>query len=139
MTSRSVALFCCLSLVTGSVVSAQGQPARAQAPKTLRDALTDTTRIARYATSAPARQTSAQQSNWAERHPVWTGAIVGFSVGVGLTYLAGQGDDRDQLFKGTAPSSVALFYGGIGAGIGALAGWGIGKNREPDDDPPVSR
>ena len=64
--------------------------------------------------------------SWVERHPVWTGAIAGFAAGFALTYIA---TDEGGI-PGTA--GPALVYGGIGAGIGALAGWGIGRNRDDE-------
>lgn len=31
-----------------------------------------------------------------------------------------------------SPGAGALFWGGVTAGVGALAGWGIGRNRDKD-------
>ena len=64
--------------------------------------------------------------SWVERHPVWTGAIVGFGATTALIYLT------------TEPGGIVgrevgvLVWGGVAAGVGALAGWGIGRNRDDE-------
>jgi hypothetical protein len=63
-----------------------------------------------------------------ERHPVLTGIVVGFGLGAGLTYAAAR-DDGKQSFTPISTGSAALFWGSVGAGVGALAGWGFGRNR----------
>jgi hypothetical protein len=80
-----------------------------------------------------AAQTDQQRTgNWVERHPVWAGALIGFGAGFALTYALGATEHRDPnaLFKGMDPGGPALVFGGVGAGIGALAGWGIGRDRD---------
>jgi hypothetical protein len=77
-------------------------------------------------------QSTAADRSWIERHPVWTGALVGFSAGFLLTYAVGD-DDEHALLRPVDPGGPALVWGGLGAGLGALAGWGIGRNREKDD------
>lgn len=67
-----------------------------------------------------------QQRSWVERHPVWTGVIAGFGAGCGLTYLTT--DEGGIPGRGAA----AIVYGGIGAGIGALIGWSVGRNQDDD-------
>ena len=62
--------------------------------------------------------------SWVERHPVWTGAIVGFGATTALIYMT------------TDPGGIVsretgvIVWGGVAAGIGALAGWGIGRNKD---------
>ena len=74
--------------------------------------------------------------NWMERHPVWTGAIVGFSAGFLLTYAVAASEDHShQLFTPVDPGGPALVWGGIVGGVGALAGWGIGRSRDKDANP----
>ena len=73
--------------------------------------------------------------NWMERHPVWTGAIIGFSAGFLLTYAVAASDDHNhQLFTPVDPGGPALVWGGVAAGVGALAGWGIGRSRDKNPD-----
>jgi hypothetical protein len=64
--------------------------------------------------------------SWVERHPVWTGAIVGFGAMTALIYLTTD--------PGGIPSreTGVIVWGGVAAGIGALAGWGIGRNRDDE-------
>ena len=66
------------------------------------------------------------QRSWIERHPVWTGVIGGYAAGFGLTYLTT--DEGGIPGQGAA----ALFWGGVGAGIGALLGWAISRNQDDD-------
>lgn len=66
-----------------------------------------------------------------EKHPVWTGAMVGFSAGFLLTYAVAASDHhQNEVFTPVGPGGPALVWGGVTAGIGALAGWGIGRNRD---------
>lgn len=64
--------------------------------------------------------------SWVERHPVWTGAIVGFGATAALIYLTTE--------PGGIPGREAavIVWGGVAAGVGALAGWGIGRNRDDE-------
>jgi hypothetical protein len=78
------------------------------------------------AAAAPASDTRS----WVQRHPVWAGAMVGFSTGFLLTYAVAASDDHhDELLHPVGPGGPALVWGGMGAGIGALAGWGIGRSQ----------
>lgn len=77
--------------------------------------------------AAPQESPAARdQRSWIERHPVWTGAIGGYAAGFGLTYLTT--DEGGIPGQGAA----ALFWGGVGAGIGALLGWAISRNQDDD-------
>jgi len=62
--------------------------------------------------------------SWVERHPVWTGAIVGFGATAAMIYLTTD--------PGGIPGreTAVIVWGGVAAGVGALAGWGIGRNRD---------
>ena len=70
-----------------------------------------------------------------ERHPVWAGALVGFGAGVALTYA---GDDDEEFLKVISTGGAALVWGGVSAGVGALAGWGIGRNRDGEGADPAT-
>ena len=61
-------------------------------------------------------QTQVRQRNWAARHPVLLGTLVG--AGVGLGFLAAEGCESSDY---TCTGLVA-FFGGTGAGLGAAAG-----------------
>ena len=71
----------------------------------------------------PAKQ---DDRSWVERHPVWTGAIVGFGAMTAMIYMT------------TDPGGIVsretgvIVWGGVAAGIGALAGWGIGRNKDDE-------
>ena len=71
---------------------------------------------ARLATTLGTPQTPARHRNWAARHPVLLGTLVG--AGVGLGFLAREGCASSDY---TCPGLVA-FSAGTGAGIGAAAG-----------------
>jgi len=66
-----------------------------------------------------------------ERHPVWTGAMVGFGAGFLVVY-ASTYNDRPEFIQIMTPASGATIWGGFSAGVGALVGWGIGRNRDDD-------
>ncbi len=59
---------------------------------------------------------SVRQRNWAARHPVLLGTLVG--AGVGLGFLAAEGCGSSDY---SCPGLVA-FFAGTGAGVGAAAG-----------------
>ena len=141
MTKRIAALSCCLSLVQGSVVSAQdiiekrsavvhaapqdGPLRRASLSKDSYAML----RAAARPTVRPIQEGCRDSRSWMERHPVLTGALLGFGVGVLLTYAVSH-DDDDELLTVISPGAAATFWGGVSAGVGALAGWGVGRNRD---------
>jgi len=78
---------------------------------------------------------SQSTGTWMERHPVWTGAIIGFSAGFLLTYAVAASEDHShELFTPVGPGGPALVWGGLAAGVGALAGWGIGRSRDKNPD-----
>ena len=66
--------------------------------------------------SPPQAAPRQRNRNWAARHPVLLGTLIG--AGVGLGYLAAEGCANSDY---TCPGLVA-FFGGTGAGIGAAAG-----------------
>jgi hypothetical protein len=145
---RRIAILCCVSLIQACLASAEeptrsisrvtASSARAMSPSgplrkasLRRDPETVFLSETRRSSRATARD-DQQTGNWMERHPVWTGALIGFGIGVSLTYAAGASEKKDPnaIFKGMDPSGPALVFGGVAAGIGALAGWGIGRDRD---------
>jgi hypothetical protein len=143
MAKRIAVLLCSLSIVNGSVCSAQSRvdgdgskaPVMHVADKydgPLRRAASTRApfSMARAGRAAATRWDDAGGKRpWVERHPVITGALVGFGIGVGLVYLSAQ-DDREEFLTPISAGSAALVWGGVSAGIGALTGWGIGRARE---------
>jgi hypothetical protein len=142
MAKRIAALVCSLSIIHGSVCSAQGlvegDASNARAVSTvdrhdgplLRASLARTPWLTPRATrtvGVPLDDVRARRP-WMERHPVLTGTLVGFGIGFGLTYAIAQ-DDRDEWLTPVSTGSAALFWGGVSAGFGALAGWGFGRDR----------
>jgi hypothetical protein len=149
MVERIAALSCCMSLLCGSVVSAQDTPGRGATISTtassasqlgpLRKALLSKHVSAMLAGEARQQgtQASPDRGNWAERHPVWTGTLVGFAAGFTLTYAMAANDDPESFIRPIGPGAPALVIGGpIGAGLGALAGWGIARNRDEEATAP---
>ena len=148
MITRVAALTCCLSLVQGSIVGADDimterstsltlavVNAAPQAGPIRRASLSKDTQTVRGGETRWAARPipdSGRDRSWMERHPVWTGALVGFGAGVLLTYAVTH-DNGDELLTVISPAAAALFWGGVSAGVGALAGWGIGRNRDADD------
>ena len=146
MTKRIVALSCCLSMVQGSVVAAEdilekrpAQTVRAvmdvapqAAPLRSGSLVKDAHAMLRAETRRavrPSQDCARDTRPWIERHPVWAGALIGFGTGVLLTYAASL-DNDDELLKNISPGGAALVWGGVSSGVGALAGWGIGRNRD---------
>jgi hypothetical protein len=161
MTNRIVALWCCLSIVQSSAVMADvpERPHEAERMATASFAVpaASSTRTPRFQEPGPLLKASTSNESykilraearvmrskqdqgiskrsWVERHPVWTGALIGFGVGSLLTYAATHDSDKGELLKVISPGAAALFWGGVSAGVGALAGWSIGRNRDDDDD-----
>ena len=148
MTKRIAALSCCLSLVQGSVVASEDtlekRPAlittavvdTAPQPGPIRRALlsNDWHTMLRAGTSRavrPIQDGGRDRGSWMERHPVWAGAMVGFGAGALLTYAVTH-DNGHELFKVMSMGSGILIWGSVSAGVGALAGWGVGRNRDDD-------
>jgi hypothetical protein len=64
--------------------------------------------------------------SWVERHPVWTGALVGFGA---MTAFIDMSTDPGGI---VSRETGVVIWGGVAAGVGALAGWSIGRNRDDD-------
>ncbi|MCA1649145.1 MAG: hypothetical protein LC753_02345 [Acidobacteria bacterium] len=56
-------------------------------------------------------------------------ALVGFGAVFLISYAVTH-DDDDEFITVISPAAGATVWGTIGAGVGALAGWGIGRNRD---------
>jgi hypothetical protein len=148
MIRRIAALLCCLSLLPVSALAADG--VAATRPASIAEAVkaapvagpirtaslsSDPHTIQAERTRWTRRPSQDEQDvekdyrSWTERHPVWTGAILGFTAGFGLTYLAAHDNNDDAFLKVIDPGMGALVWGGgVGAGLGALVGWGIGRD-----------
>lgn len=146
MTKRIAALACCLSLAQGSFAGAEDIVKNAAPPVAtvvvtgalqdgpLRQAsLRKDTRTMLRAqtrwTTGTIQDGCRPRGSWMERHPVWAGALVGFGTGLLITYAVHH-DDKDELLRVISPAMGYTFWGGVSAGVGALAGWGIGRNRD---------
>ena len=142
-----IAALCCLMLVQSSVVTAgevttttsPSNPPAVQAatqggPLLHASLSKETAKRFLLQTRWDGRQQPAPDDQdtrpWMERHPVWTGAMVGFAAGFLLTYAAAAGENHHDVFTPIGPGGPALGVGGGGAGIGALAGWGIGRSHD---------
>ena len=147
MTKRIAVLSCCLSLVHGSVIAAEDLIGKRPAPLT--KAVVDTAQqmgpwrptslvnaahaVLREETARavpPRQDCDGDQGAWMERHPVWAGAMVGFGAGVLMTYAVTHDNNEGEFLKVMSPGMGALIWGSVSAGVGALAGWGIGRNRD---------
>ena len=142
MAKRIAALVCSLSIVHAAVCSAQSREGGGPSPRAvpiigtvdkydgpLRRASSIRAPLSVPLATRGAGTRSDDASGkrpWVERHPVYTGALAGFGIGVGLVYLSAE-DQRKELFMPISTGIVALFWGGISAGVGALAGWGVGR------------
>jgi hypothetical protein len=140
MIRRIAAFTCCVALVVPHTALAADDPLETPRPLTApatsttsqdgpirRASINAGTRLAVEAARTRHAQGDRDDRPWVERHPVWTGAMVGFGVGFGMTYLATH-DDRDEFIQIMSPGAAGLFWGGVCAGVGALAGWAIGRS-----------
>ena len=92
-----------------------------QAASSLREAVNkEAARLITTPVQSSAPQAPARQRNWAARHPVLMGTLVG--AGVGLGFLAAHGCESSDY----TCSGLVAFYAGTGAGIGAAAGVVVG-------------
>ncbi len=77
-------------------------------------------------TSVP-RQNPAKKRSWIGRHPVLFGTLVGFGAGFAYGYKTGDPSARNcPGCDNLTPETKGVLFGGIGAGIGAVAGLIIG-------------
>jgi hypothetical protein len=131
---KPVATICCLlTLFQASLVAAD--PGALLKASLAKDPHKHFRADARPASRALADDDTQATGNWLERHPVWAGTIIGFSAGFLLTYAVAASEDRShQLLTPVAPGGPALVWGGVAAGFGALAGWGIGRSRDKNPD-----
>jgi hypothetical protein len=143
MIGRMAALTCCVALIVPHTALAANDPPSTQRPVTasatsttsqagpIRSAsLNAGTRLAVEASpNRHAAQSDRDDRSWVERHPVWTGAMVGFGAGFALTYVATH-DDRDEFIQVMSPGAAGIVWGGVCAGVGALAGWAIGRSHD---------
>ena len=122
-----------LVVATPAIAGAQGEltPSIANAAKPSRPLMQSAARQAARLTSPPrAKGSSFAQTadddtrGWAERHPVWTGALAGAATGAAIGF-ASCNDARSCFPIGR--SGVAIVGAGWGAGIGSLIGWAIGS------------
>ena len=126
---KILAVVCCVSLLQASLAGAEPGPL---SKASLRKDPQKQFRAEARPSSRPSADGDNQDNrNWMEKHPVWTGAMVGFSAGFLLTYAVAASDHhQNEVFTPVGPGGPALVWGGVTAGIGALAGWGIGRNRD---------
>jgi len=97
------------------------QPLGQAAASSLREAVNkEAARLLATPVQSSAPQTPARQRNWAARHPVLLGTLVG--AGVGLGFLAAHGCESSDY----TCSGLVAFYAGTGAGLGAAAGLVVG-------------
>ena len=82
------------------------------------------TSSSRASISSPAQTADYDTRGWAERHPVWTGALAGAATGAAIGFLSC--NDARSCFP-IGRSGVAIVGAGWGAGIGSLIGWAIGS------------
>ena len=125
---KTLAVVCCMSLLQASLAAAEPGPL---SKASLRKDPQKQFRAEARSSNRPFAADDPDRGNWMERHPVWTGAMIGFSAGFLLTYAVAANDHhQNEVFTPVGPGGPALVWGGVTAGIGALAGWGIGRNRD---------
>jgi hypothetical protein len=105
------------ALMTPTSGFAQTASANDGSDGTLRTSVIQVSMPALPAGFQPQQQQQTQERGWVGRHPVLFGALVGLGVGLGVEAAVIPGE------SGGEPHSAYLpMFGGVGAGIGALAG-----------------
>jgi hypothetical protein len=147
MTKRIAALSCCLSLGQGSVVAGEDFMTKHPAPgsaavvsaapearplgrASLREYTETMPRAETRRSVRPIQDATRDQGSWMERHPVWSGTMVGFGAGFLVTYATTHDNGQNEFITIMSPAAGALIWGSVSAGVGALIGWGIGRNRD---------
>jgi len=74
-------------------------------------------RLATTSHGGSVAQPSSQDRNWVARHPVVVGTLAGAAVGLGYVAANDCSSSSDYSCSG-----LLLFFGGTGAGLGALGG-----------------
>jgi hypothetical protein len=129
-----------LSLVLVVCIAGWSLPASAQqllghaAPDRVTPApMSGSARLALTQQSQPTAQKATRQ-NWIHRHPVATGALIGFGVGFAVgaatcKYPGAEGGSScaTWTYPGNARMLGGVTFGSIGAGIGALIGAAFGR------------
>jgi hypothetical protein len=121
MTTAFRALIAATLILQLAVPALAGSPSpdsSSQVPPTsLREsARREGVRLAAMFPRATASQHPPQERNWVARHPVLVGTLAGAGVGIG--YVAANGCASSDYNCG----GLVLFFGGTGAGLGALGG-----------------
>jgi hypothetical protein len=130
-----------LSIVSVSVPVSAGQSAARDLPLTLSSVTTGTPRLQpgpvdrSIAVKARPLAVSAEphpngntntvhQRNWAGRHPVLLGTVIGFGLGVGDQAIQCASDPGSRFFPCNPGGAAAVggILAGIGAGVGAVVG-----------------
>ncbi|MDH4065104.1 MAG: hypothetical protein OEW19_11945 [Acidobacteriota bacterium] len=112
----------------GEGLSPTTLPVRWHQPADGRDVSLRTLAASSDSASLALQQTGQQERNWIGRHPVLFGALVGFGVGFAAGYPQGRASARgDPSSDYLTPEQSGLFWGGVGAGGGALVGLVIGR------------
>jgi len=79
----------------------------------------------------PPQQNQPKERSWIGRHPVLSGTAVGFGAGFAYGYTTGDPAARNcPGCDNLTPEAKGVLFGGIGAGIGAVAGFIVGAIRK---------
>jgi hypothetical protein len=117
------------STLTALLIVALATPAFAQGPSTL---LRDAAHHAALTESLTPHAQTPHRS-WVARHPMWTGAFMGAAFGAawGAASCAFPTDEfgscETYSDQAGARALGGIYLGGVSAGLGALAGFVIGK------------
>jgi hypothetical protein len=103
-------------LVQGAVPAETLLPKRISDSQDMDRISREVVRISQFRSSAEFAKGGKDEA-WRNRHPIAFGSLVGFGIGFGYAvFIAVAGGDTNLAVAGS------LFFGGIGAGIGALIG-----------------
>jgi hypothetical protein len=112
----AAALILQAAIPAGAAHPSQGSWSQVRTMSLRESARREGVRLATMSPRASASQPPRQERNWVARHPVLVGTLAG--AGVGLGYVAANGCASGDYSCG----GLVLFFGGTGAGLGALGG-----------------
>ena len=79
----------------------------------------------------PQQQNQPKKRSWIGRHPVLLGTAAGFGAGFAYGYKTGDPAARNcPGCDNLTPEAKGALFGGIGAGVGAVAGFIVGAIRK---------
>ena len=130
----SLTLVVCL--VGGTVPVSAQETSRETTGRITRAVVSEAARLASTRlppATVPSDQGQKASQTWIHRHPVATGALIGLGIGFAIgaascrSPFGDQGSCADFTYPANARMIGGIFFGSIGAGVGAVIGLAFGR------------